>query len=75
MNARIYTGTLNGPHGTTVGRFVKFETAHNLQNQIDLLRLALTLICQADTRIDAIGIAADALANHDRALAAGGVSH
>lgn len=31
-----YTGTLDGPHGSKVGRFVEYGDFHNLKQQIDV---------------------------------------
>jgi hypothetical protein len=75
MNAKIFTGTLIGPEGQTVGRFVKYETAHNLQAQIENLLETLTMIAQADNLVEAVGIAVDVLDAHQKAVAAGGSSH
>lgn len=75
MNARIFTGTLIGPEGQTVGRFVKYEAAHNLQQQIDALRDGLTMLESASSLTEAQAIAADLILGHDRALAAAGTSH
>lgn len=69
MNATIYTGTLNGPHGEKVGRWVRQQDAHNLQSQIDILRECLAMVTQAQTIAEAVGIAEDAIKGHDTALA------
>ena len=34
----VLVGTLIGPHGQTVGRFVRFETYHNLKEEMECLR-------------------------------------
>jgi hypothetical protein len=75
MNARIFTGTLYGPEGTTVGRFVKYETAHNLQTQIDFLLEAARMCAQAASAGEARRIAEDVIAAHQMALNALGSSH
>lgn len=41
MDTQIFTDTLIGPHGETVGRWVKFEQYHNLLAERDALRAAL----------------------------------
>jgi len=74
MNARIYTGTLNGPEGTTVGRFVKVEAAHNLQAQIDYLLEGLRMCAQASAG-EPQRIAVDVIDGHEKSLAAMGASH
>lgn len=60
MNARIFAGTLEGH----TGKFVTEETGLNLQAQIDYLLEGLSMICQADTRVEAIGIAVDVINGH-----------
>jgi hypothetical protein len=73
MNAKIYTGTLIGPEGQTVGQFVKQQDAHNLQAQIDILREGLEMVTQAVTDSEAQRIARDVLEGHDMALKAAGL--
>lgn len=75
MNARIFTGTLLGPDGETVGRWVKFEAAHNLQGQIDYLLEGLRMAAQADSATEARRLAQDVLEGHERSIALMGSSH
>ncbi len=75
MNAKIYTGTLEGPHGTLVGQFVRMQDAHNVAQQVQLLLEGLAMIAQADTVAEARGIAEDLISGHQRAIAAAGSAH
>lgn len=75
MNARIYVGKLISPEGETMQRWVTFETAENLQAQIDALREGLSMIAQADNLVEAVCIAVDVIDAHSKAIAAGGSSH
>ncbi len=75
MNARIFTGTLLGPEGETVGRWVKFEVAHNLQGQIDNLLEGLQMAAQASSTEEARRLAQDVIEGHQRSLALMGSSH
>ena len=75
MKPRIFTGTLNGPDGSTVGRFVKYETANNLPAQIDYLLEGLHMCAQASSLIESRRIVEDVIAGHQMALNALGSSH
>jgi len=78
MKPRIYTGTLleAGSHALpTVGKFVKYETAHNLQAQIDYLTEGLRMVVHATGATEAHNIAADVLEGHEKSLAFMGASH
>lgn len=63
MNARIFVGTLEGHEGN----FVTEDVGLNLQAQIDYLLEGLTMICQSDTRAEAVGIATDLIDGHQKA--------
>ena len=75
MNAKFYTGTLIGPHGEMVGQFVKFQDAHNIAVQVQLLLEGVAMIAQANTLAEARGIAEDLINGHQAALAAAGSAH
>jgi hypothetical protein len=63
MNARIFTGALEGHSG----KFVTEEVGLNLQGQIDYLLEGLRMVAQADNLVEAVGIAVDLIDGHARA--------
>lgn len=54
---QVFTGTLLGPEGTTVGRWVKFEEVHNLLEELAELQRkhkAMAIAqCQAEANLRA----------------------
>jgi hypothetical protein len=71
VNARLFTGTLEGH----TGKFVTEEVGLNLQTQIDLLLEGLQMAAQASTTEEARRMAQDVLDGHQRSLAIMGSSH
>jgi hypothetical protein len=63
VNARIFSGTLEGH----AGKFVTEEVGLNLQSQIDYLLEGLRMVAQADNMVEAVGIAIDVIDGHAKA--------
>lgn len=56
MTDQVFTGTLMGPEGTTVGRWVKFEQHHNLLTENVRLRDKLLEIAKECSECDGTGV-------------------
>lgn len=56
MSDQVFTGTLIGPEGTTVGRWVKFEQHHNLLTENARLRDKLLELAQSCTECGGTGV-------------------